>query len=134
MTQKSDVEDVSQEEIEKLIEELADEGNSPSEIGLILRDRHGIPSVKREIGKKMREVLESIGKLPEIPGDLMNLLKKAVDLHEHLEQNPKDVKTKRSLEELESRIHKLTKYYKKRGRLPETWRYTPSKAELLVRE
>ncbi|KXB00536.1 30S ribosomal protein S15 [candidate division MSBL1 archaeon SCGC-AAA261G05] len=134
MAKASSSTDKSPEEVEELVKELAREGNSPSEIGLILRDQYGVPSVKEATGKKMSEILKSIGESPEVPEDLMSLLSKAVDLHDHLERNPRDSRTKRSLEELESRIHELTKYYKKKGRLPEAWRYSPAAAELLVRE
>ena len=36
----------SDEEIEDLIVKLHKEGNSSSEIGIILRDQYGVPSVK----------------------------------------------------------------------------------------
>lgn len=126
--------DKSPEEIEELVKELSKEGNSPSEIGLILRDQHGISSVKEATGKKMSKIIESVDESPEVPEDLMSLLRKAVDLHDHLERNPRDIRTNRSLEGLESRIHKLAKYYKKKGRLPPDWRYSPEAAALLVRE
>ncbi|KXA90595.1 30S ribosomal protein S15 [candidate division MSBL1 archaeon SCGC-AAA259I09] len=124
--------DKNPEEIEELIVELAEEDNPPSKIGMILRDQYGIPKVKEALGKNMVEILKSHGLDPKMPEDLMNLLKKAVKLRNHLEKNPKDLETQRTLDELESNIKKITKYYKKKGRVPEDWRYDPEKAALLV--
>ncbi|MBS3815745.1 MAG: 30S ribosomal protein S15 [Hadesarchaea archaeon] len=134
MTENKSETNKTPEEIEEIIKGLAEEGKTQSEIGLELRDVHGVPSVKEATDKKMGEILESVGEAPEIPEDLMSLLRKAVNLHDHLDRNPRDSRTKRSLEELESRIHKLAKYYKNKGKLPEKWRYTPETAALLVRE
>ncbi len=42
----------SNEEIEEFILKFTKEGKSPSEIGVILRDQYGIPSVKAITGEK----------------------------------------------------------------------------------
>jgi|SRR3989344_1404191 len=44
-------------ELEKIIKELAEQGNSPAKIGLILRDKHGIPKAKL-LGKKITKILK----------------------------------------------------------------------------
>ncbi len=125
--------DKSSEEIEELIVELAEEEDkSPSDIGNILRDEYGIPSVQEVLGKSMLEVLESHDATADIPEDLMNQLKKAVKLRNHLERNPTDVESQRTLGKLEANIQKLSKYYRREGRLPEDWRYDPERAALLV--
>lgn len=133
MAKTPDWVDKSPGEIEELAVELAEKGNFPSKIGKILRDQYGIPDIREAVGKSMLEVLESNNVEPDIPEDLMNLMKKAVQLRDHLDKNPNDTRSQRSLEELESRIHRLTKYYKREGRLPEDWRYEPEEAALLVR-
>lgn len=120
-------------EIEELVVDLAEEGNSPSKIGLLLRDQYGIPRVNEILDKSIIEILESHDLEPDIPEELLNLMRKAVQMRKHLDKNPKDVRSQRSLEALESRIHKLTKYYKKIDRMPQDWRYDPEKAALLVR-
>lgn len=120
-------------EIEELVVDLAEEGNSPSKIGLLLRDQYGIPKVNEILDKSIIEILESHDLEPDIPEELLNLMRKAVQMRKHLDKNPKDVRSQRSLEALESRIHKLTKYYKKIDRMPQDWRYDPEKAALLVR-
>lgn len=133
MTETPEWIEKSSDEIEELIVELANKGNSPSEIGKTLRDQHGIPSVREALDKSMLEVLESHDANPDIPEDLMNLMRKAVQLRNHLDKNPNDTRSQRALEELEANIHKLTKYYKEKGRRPEDWRYDPEEASLLVR-
>ncbi len=124
--------DKETEEIEELIVELKEKGHSPSEIGITLRDQYGIPSVRETLGKSMLEILESHDEAPDVPEDLMNMMERAVQLRNHLEQNPNDNRTKRSLSQLEAKIQKLTKYYKREGRRPEDWRYDPEEAALLV--
>ncbi len=123
----------SEEEIEDLIVELAEEKDkAPSEIGNILRDKYGIPSVQEVLEKSMLEVLEEHDAAPEIPEDLMEQLKKAVKLRNHLDRNPNDTESQRSLSQMESEIQKLSKYYRREGKLPEDWRYDPERAALLV--
>lgn len=124
--------DKSPEEIEELVVELREKDKSPSEIGMILRDQYGIPGVREVLGKSMFEILESHDMAPDIPEDLMDLMKRAVQLRNHLERNPKDNRTKRALSQLEANIQKLTKYYKREGRRPEDWRYDPEQAAILV--
>jgi small subunit ribosomal protein S15 len=44
-------------ELEKIVVELAKEGKTPAQIGLTLRDKHGVPKAKL-IGKKIKDILE----------------------------------------------------------------------------
>ena len=122
------------EEIESIIEELAKKGYGPSMIGIILRDQFGIPLAKPILGKKITKVLEERGLAPEIPEDLMFLIRKAVNLRRHLDEHPKDPHAKKGRLDLESKIRRLVKYYKRVGKLPPDWEYSPEKAKLLVAE
>ena len=123
----------STEEIEELILKLTKEGNSTSKIGVILRDQYGIPDVKAVTGMKITQILENHDQGLEYPEDLMNLIRKAVNVRDHLEENPKDLHTRRGLQLMESRIRRLVKYYVREGELPQGWRYEPKKAALLVK-
>lgn len=124
--------DMSPSDIELLVVELAKKGYTPSMIGIILRDQYGIPLVKQVTGKKLTQILEKYNvKLP-VPEDLLFLMKKAVNLRRHLEEHPKDYHAKKGLMDLESKIHRLVKYYKRIGKLPPDWKYTPEQAKLLV--
>jgi len=124
--------DMTPEDVELLVVELAKKGYTPSMIGVILRDQFGIPLVKQVTGKKLNEILEKHGvKLP-VPEDLIYLMKKAVNLRRHLDEHPKDLHAKKGLIEIESKIHRLVKYYKRVGKLPPDWTYTPESAKLIV--
>ncbi|MGB4363754.1 MAG: 30S ribosomal protein S15 [Methanothermobacter tenebrarum] len=130
---KPDWVEYSNEEIEELIIKLYKEGNPPSKIGIILRDQHGIPNVKSITGMKITEILEKHDIKLEYPEDLINLMKKAVNIREHLKEHPKDLHTRRGLQLVESKIRRLVKYYVRKGVLPEGWKYDPEKAALIVK-
>jgi small subunit ribosomal protein S15 len=120
------------EEIETVIIELRKMGYMPSMIGLILRDQYGVPLVRSVIGVKLTKILEKHDLAPEIPEDLFNLMRRAVNLLRHLEEHPKDLHSKRGLIEIESKIRRLVKYYKRVGKLPPDWEYNRERARLLV--
>jgi len=121
------------EEIEQIIVELANSGLTASEIGMILRDQYGVPSVKKLSGKKIEEILEKHKLGSDIPRDMLNLIRKSVKLQKHMGKNKKDMTSKRGYQLTVSKIRRLTKYYVKKGKLPKGWRYTPEKAALLVK-
>ena len=122
----------SPEEIEMIIVELAKKGYAPSMIGIILRDQYGIPLTKPVLGVKLQKVLEKYGIALTIPEDLYHLMRRAINLRRHLEEHPKDTHSKRGLIEIESKIHRLVKYYKRVGKLPPDWKYDPERARILV--
>lgn len=113
------------EEVKSLVIKLAREGHPQSIIGVMLRDMYGIPLVKSITGKTIGQILKEAGLSPKIPEDLNSLLKKAVRLRKHLEKNKKDYHNKRALALIESKIHRLEKYYKSKGYLPANWEYKP---------
>lgn len=122
----------SREEVIDLILRYRKEEYTPSMIGIVLRDRHGIPSVKLITGKKITQILEEHNEASDLPEDLTNLMRQAVNLRKHLEENPKDKHSRRGLQLCESKIRRLVKYYRGK-KLDEKWRYEPERAELLVR-
>ncbi len=120
-------------DVERLVVELAKKGLSPSMIGLTLRDQYGIPDVRAITGKKLTQILREHGLAPTIPEDLKNLIIRAMRIRKHLEKHKKDMHNKVALLRVESKIHRLVKYYKREGVLPPNWRYSPEIAALLVR-
>ena len=118
--------------IEKVIIELKKEGYSSSRIGLVLRDRYGVPNVKLVMGKRIDQILEENGLRPDIPEDLRNLIAKALGLRKHLAENKNDLHNKRQLQLTESKIRRLVRYYVSSGRLPGDWSYKPETAEILL--
>lgn len=117
---------------DKIIE-LGKSGQTPSIIGVILRDQYGVPLVKSILGKSITQVLAENGLAPSMPEDLTNLIKRAVLMRKHLEENPKDLHSKRGLKQTEVKINRLSNYYKRRGILPANWKYEPERAATLIR-
>jgi len=124
--------DYSREEVVDLILKYRKEEYTPSTIGILLRDQHGIPSVKLATGKKITKILDEQDEGLSLPEDLTNLMKQAVNLRKHMEENHKDLHSRRGLQLCESKIRRLVKYYRGK-KLPIEWRYDPARAELLVR-
>jgi len=88
---------------------LAKKGHTPSQIGVSLRDHHGIPSVGSITSNKILRILRTkgtgsiedlhilifpLGVAPLLPEDLYHLIKKAVNVRKHLERNNKDKDSK----------------------------------------
>ena len=136
------------EDVCEQICKLAKKGMTPSQIGVSLRDAHGIAQVKSVTGNKILRILKKNSELwydgwiewicisvereltwnsppglsPEIPEDLYHLIKKAVAVRKHLERNRKDKGAKFRLILIESRIHRLSRYYKLSGQLAPNWK------------
>ncbi|KAF5959875.1 hypothetical protein HYC85_001084 [Camellia sinensis] len=123
---------ISSPDVEENICKFAKKGMTPSQIGVILRDSHGIAQVKSVTGSKILRILKAHGLAPEIPEDLYHLIKKAVAIRKHLERNRKDKDSKFRLILVESRIHRLARYYKKTKKLPPVWKYESTTASTLV--
>ena len=111
---------------------MAKKGQTPSQIGVMLRDTMGIAQVKNVTGNKILRILKSNGLAPEIPEDLYHLIKKAVSVRKHLERSRKDKDSKFRLILIESRIHRLARYYKLSRQLPPNWKYQSATASTLV--
>ena len=160
------------EDVVEHITKLARKGLTPSQIGVTLRDSHGIPQVRFVTGNKILRILKSNGKFPliplmsvlrgvvcvaggsdwvdevldmgltmmigraglapQIPEDLWHLVKKAVAVRKHLEVNRKDKDSKFRLILIESRIHRLARYYKTKQQIPPTFKYDSATASTLV--
>lgn len=120
-------------EVEELVVKMGKEGKGPTEIGMILRDTYGIASVQTLCSKPITEVLSDNGVKLGYPEDLINLIKRAVNMREHLRTNRSDRHNRTKLIHVESKIGRLVKYYTKNGRLPADWKYDPETAALLVK-
>merc|ERR1711997_233947 len=123
---------LSSADVKEQIFKLAKKGLTPSQIGVILRDSHGVAQVRFVTGNKILRILKSKGLAPDLPEDIYYLIKKAVSIRKHLERNRKDKDSKFRLILVESRIRRLARYYKTKGVLPPTWKYESSTASALV--
>ncbi|GMH41128.1 hypothetical protein BSKO_09038 [Bryopsis sp. KO-2023] len=123
---------ISAAEVKDKICKAARKGQSPSQIGIQLRDQEGIPQVSSITKDKILRILRINGLAPEIPEDLYHMIKKAVSMRKHLERSRKDVDGKFRLILVESRIHRLARYYKRVKKLPPNWKYESATASALV--
>lgn len=122
----------NKEEIEDTIVQLAGQDKSSSEIGMIMRDRYGVPDVTLATGKKIGAIMAEKNVAPKLPEDIYNLMVKALELRKHLDRNHKDVHNKRSFNNTESKIRRLAKYYRSKGVLPRDWKYSIQRVEMLI--
>jgi small subunit ribosomal protein S13e len=123
---------LTSDEVKDQIYKLAKKGLTPSQIGVILRDSHGVAQVRFITGNKILRILKGKGMAPSLPEDVYYLIKKAVSIRKHLERNRKDRDAKFRLILVESRIHRLARYYKTKGVLAPTFKYESSTASTLV--
>lgn len=119
-------------EVEAKVVEMAKEGVQPAVIGLRLRDQYGVPSVHEVTGKRVGQILAANKLAPKVPQDLANLIRRAIALREHVQQNRNDLHNTRGLEMMEARIRRLIRYHKQRGDLAADFKYTRDTARLLV--
>jgi small subunit ribosomal protein S15 len=113
-----------------LVLKLAKEGLSPSRIGSTLRDDYGVPLIKPLVGKSVTEVLSEGKGEPRAPQDLQDLIERARRVQKHLQAHRSDRKNVHSLELIEAKIYRLSKYYKQKGVLPADFKYTAVVAQL----
>lgn len=124
--------ELSPEEVENEVVKLARRGSSKSMIGTILRDSRGVPLVKVVTGKKITQILQENEIEAPLPEELANLVRKALNIRNHLETNHKDKESRKGLNRCESKIYRLIKYYKKKKKLPADFKYDPEKIRTLV--
>ena len=119
-------------EIEAKVVELRKTGMTCAQIGLVLRDKHGVPSVKLATVKRVNAIIRENNMDNELPEDLRNLMTKALGMRKHLSNNKHDLHNKRQLQLTEAKVRRLVKYYVGTGRLPAGWAYSPQTAEIIL--
>ena len=120
----------SPEEVRSVILKLAKDGVPQSRIGLALRDDYGVPLAKQVLGKSIGKVLSEGKASSKLPHDLQDLIERAQRVQKHLKTHGGDRKNVHSLELVEAKIYRLTKYYKETGKLPNDFKYTTVVAQL----
>ncbi|KAI5169889.1 small subunit ribosomal protein S13e [Pancytospora epiphaga] len=109
-------------EIKKIVINLGNRGNSASDIGAILRDQYGVGNVTDVLGTTLLEFMRKNGCAPAIPEDLTALVDKANNVRKHLSVFKKDNGAKYRLILINSRVHRLIRYYKQKKVLPGNWK------------
>ena len=118
--------------VEELILKYANEGHSSAKIGTLLRDMHAVPDVRLVMCERISQTLSRNNLDSTYPEDMMNLMRKALSLIDHLSSNKKDLHNRRQLELCESRLRRLAKYYVGTGRISSTWTYKRDQLRLMV--
>ena len=133
VTQAPEWSNSNSDDVEKLVVELGKSGHSTAQIGTILRDQHAVPNVRLVTGKRIGTILSQNNIGGSYPEDMMNLMRQAVRIIEHLGSgNHKDIHNNRALEITEAKIRKLANYYKTEGKLSSDWRYKRDELRLMV--
>ena len=81
-------------EVEKLVLDLHKSGETPAKIGLILRDKHGIPKAKL-VGKKISKIIIDNKQTPVT--EKVTFAKKIATLEGHIAKHKHDYSAKKSL-------------------------------------
>jgi len=82
------------------------------------------------IDKTITEIRSENGIKQDMPEDLHQLVQKALALQRHLRTHNTDHRNVRSLELIEAKIHRLSKYYKRNEKIPKNWKYASVIAQL----
>jgi small subunit ribosomal protein S15 len=120
----------SADEAKAAVVKLAKDGLTAGQIGMALRDDHGVPLVKPLVGQSIGELLTENKVAPQLPQDLKDLIERAERVQRHLAAHKGDRKNVHSMELVEAKIYRLSKYYKARGTLPKDFKYTAVVAQL----
>jgi small subunit ribosomal protein S15 len=93
-TKKNDWVKIKPAELEKIVVDLYKQGESTAKIGLVLRDKYGIPKAKL-LGKRIAEILTN-AKVALRSGK--DIIQKKIDiLNKHVEKNKHDQPAKKKL-------------------------------------
>ena len=112
VTEAPEWSNTDKEAVEALVLDLAKSGLSTAQIGTILRDEHAVPNARLVLGKRIGQYLAEQDMLGTYPEDMMNLMRQAVAIINHLGSgNHKDIHNKRALEITEAKIRRLASYY-----------------------
>ena len=133
VTEAPEWSNTDKEAVEALVLDLAKSGLSTAQIGTVLRDEHAVPNARLVLGKRIGQYLAEQDMLGTYPEDMMNLMRQAVAIINHLGSgNHKDIHNKRALEITEAKIRRLASYYIGEKRLPSDWRYKRDELRLMV--
>ena len=92
------------------------EGMPTAKIGMVLRDQYAVPDVKLATGKTILEILKENNLAPKLPEDLVALMRRAINLNEHMmNNNKKDLGNKSGLQLIEAKIRRLGEVLQARG-------------------
>lgn len=101
------------DEIRKIITELGKQGNSPAQIGIILKKKHGVQKVKL-LGKSITKILKENNIICKT--DLNFIEEKIQKLENHFKNNKQDKRAQREIVRFIGRKKKLKKYLERKNK------------------
>lgn len=93
-------------DLEKVVVDLGKKGELPAKIGLILRDKYGVPRAKL-LGKEIVQILKEHG--VDYKTEKKHLEEKISKLKDHFGRNKHDYTSNRSLVKKTWALHKMEK-------------------------
>ena len=121
-----------EKEVEKLIVKYSKAGKTTSEVGMILRDSYGIHSVKALTGKSISAVAQENKLGKTLPEDMTSLIRRMIEIKQHLDKNKQDMTALRGLQLTEAKIRRLVKYYKRSKRLALDWQFDTDRLKMYL--
>lgn len=112
----------SVESIKADVIQMGNKGIPAPEIGIKLRDVHGVGKAKDVLGDNVTEFLQKNGVMPAVPFDLDSLVQRANALRSHINVFRKDNSAKYRLILVSSRLYRTARYYKRTMRIPGNWK------------
>ena len=93
-------------ELEKIVIDLSKQGETPAKIGLVLRDKYGVPKAKL-LGKRISQIIKESGQ--EIPSEKSYVDAEINTLESHIKIHKHDYSAQRSHAKKLWIVNKLTK-------------------------
>ncbi len=100
------------EDIEAIVVDLAKKGNSPSKIGIILKEKYGVDKIKL-LGKKITKILKDNN--VSYDKDSVFINKKVKNMESHFSKNKQDKRAERDIVRYISLRKRISNYELKRG-------------------
>ena len=109
-------------EVKTEIIRLAHRGYTCASIGTILRDQYAVGCCEDILGMSLLVFMRENACAPAIPDDLNALVERANNIRQHLFLNNRDKDAKYRLNLINSRLHRLVRYYKQKSLIPGSWK------------
>jgi len=93
-------------EVEKIVTELCKQNETPAKIGMVLRDKYGIPKAKL-LGRKVTKIIKDANL--SVKSEKEQILAKIEIIKKHLELNKHDMPAKRYLTKLLWSLERIDK-------------------------
>lgn len=116
------------QELTKLVNELYLQHKNIALVGMILRDKYNILSIRKTYNVKLVSLLQGL----KLPAQLVNLLRSFIAIYNHNEQNKRDKHTRKIFTQKINDIKKTILYLKRRNKLHKTFAWSAQSNEQIL--